>query len=192
MRLVAMLLTATTLTSSAHGGTNIDASAAVAVSHPTHSSVAAAHAATASPRYAHVRRTPSESAQLPLTPVRVTRGFDPPRQRWNAGHRGIDLRSHPGQAVRSPVSGTIRFNGVLAGRGVLSIQRADGLVIAMEPVSSTRVIGERVWAGDPLGQVALGGHCQSHCLHVGVFDSAGYRSPLSLFQLPRVRLLPDG
>ena len=39
------------------------------------------------------------TGQWPLTgAVRVVAGYDPPAQRWGAGHRGVDLAARPGRA----------------------------------------------------------------------------------------------
>ena len=53
--------------------------------------------------------------------VVIVRGFDPPPQRWLPGHRGVDLAGRPDQVVRAAGAGVVAFAGMVAGRGVVSI-----------------------------------------------------------------------
>ncbi|MGV1004338.1 MAG: M23 family metallopeptidase [Candidatus Nanopelagicales bacterium] len=117
----------------------------------------------------------------PVTPTRLTRGYDPPAHQWLAGHRGIDLRSSPGQTVRAAGSGTVSFAGILAGRYVVSIDHGE-LRTSYEPVKPTVSKGERVGAGEVIGEIAPGsGHCGTgSCLHFGVRRGKTYLDPLLL------------
>ena len=133
-----------------------------------------------------------ERLRWPISPVRIARGFDPPAHDWLAGHRGIDLDSTPGQAVLSPLAGTVRFAGEIADRPVLSLERADGEVVTLEPVDAEVATGDHVRAGMRIGQIARGGHCAERCLHVGVLRNGTYVAPHSVFVAPKVRLRPVG
>src|SRR4051794_31395711 len=44
-------------------------------------------------------------------PPEVVAGFDPPDAPWGSGHRGVDLRGHPGQVVHASLAGKITFAG---------------------------------------------------------------------------------
>ncbi|RYE76150.1 MAG: M23 family peptidase, partial [Myxococcales bacterium] len=51
---------------------------------------------------------PAYAATWPLDPVPgVVHDFDPPESRWGAGHRGVDLGGHPGQAVLAAAAGRV-------------------------------------------------------------------------------------
>ncbi|MEH0111348.1 M23 family metallopeptidase [Tersicoccus sp. MR15.9] len=121
--------------------------------------------------------------QWPLQPrPAVLRPFDAPEQQWSAGHRGVDLAGGPGSAVRSPAAGTVVFVGVVVDRPVLAIAHADGLRTSVEPVTATVHRGDRVAAGQVVGQLAGGrSHCSpATCLHWGVRLGEDYVDPLSL------------
>ena len=82
----------------------------------------------------------------------VLEGFDPPAQRWEAGHRGVDLAASADQAVHAAGSGTITFVGVIAGRGVVTVSHGE-LRTTYEPVNSSLSIGTEVAAGEFLGSI---------------------------------------
>ncbi|MEE4022721.1 peptidoglycan DD-metalloendopeptidase family protein [Gordonia sp. PKS22-38] len=128
----------------------------------------------------------------------VVRTFDPPRQRWEPGHRGVDLATFPGAAVRAAGAGRVRFAGVLAGRPVVSIQHQGELITTYEPVRASVRQGQSVRRGEVIG-VAVVGHpgCPvAACLHWGArrgsARSAVYLNPMGLLGAVRVRLKPVG
>lgn len=122
-------------------------------------------------------------------PVRVADSYEGPPVPWARGHRGVDLELAVGSAVRSAGAGTVIFAGMLAGRGVVSIQHSTGWRTTYEPVASVVRLGDRVEAGQVIGHLASG-HCPAGCLHFGLKTGAKtYANPLSLFG-SRVRLLP--
>lgn len=123
---------------------------------------------------------------------RVARGFDPPPQRWAAGHRGVDLLAPDGAVVRSAGAGTVTFAARLAGRGVVVVTHADGTRTTYEPVAATVRRGDPVRAGAPLGRLsAAGGHCLPlACLHWGRRRGDVYLDPLLLLRPGPARLLP--
>lgn len=127
----------------------------------------------------------------PVTPVAVVRAFDPPAERWLPGHRGVDLRTTAGAAVRAAGAGRVAFAGVLAGRGVVTIDHGE-LRTTYEPVDALVVRGERVAAGETIGTIGTGtGHCGSgRCLHLGLRRGAVYLDPKLLLGRPTARLRP--
>ena len=128
----------------------------------------------------------------PLQPQpQVVHGFDSPDRPWQPGHRGVDLLGRAGQQVHAAGTGTVVYAGMLAGRGVVSVDHG-ALRTTYEPVSATVHVGEHVRAGQAIGQLALiGGHCLPRaCLHWGLLRGDTYMDPLSLVGAGPVRLLP--
>jgi murein DD-endopeptidase MepM/ murein hydrolase activator NlpD len=149
--------------------------------------------------------------RLPLVgPIRVVRPFAPPATRYSAGHRGVDLASGPGGQVRAAGSGTVRFAGNVAGRGVVVLEHPGGISTEYEPLAvrlgtgggpgGSRAgpgiavrVGQPVAAGTALGVVAgVHGDCApSACLHWGARRGGEYFDPLTLLQpLGPLRLAP--
>ena len=138
---------------------------------------------------------PADEFVWPLRPrPAVVRPFDAPPQPWAAGHRGVDLQGTAGQAVLAAGAGTVSFSGVIAGRGVLAIQHADGRRTTYQPVDDRDPKGTIERPGDRIGSLAEGGHCgATPCLHWGLLVGAdAYQDPLTLLEDRRVRLLPLG
>src|SRR4051812_39884276 len=128
----------------------------------------------------------------PVSPARVVRAFDPPARPWLPGHRGVDLAASPSVVVRAAGTGRVIYAGVLAGRGVVSVEHADGLRTTYEPVTPAVGVGDPVRLGTPIGRL-LAGHpgCPvTACLHWGLRRGAVYLDPLALLGRGRVRLLP--
>jgi len=135
--------------------------------------------------------------QWPLAPQpQVVRQFEAPAGPYAAGHRGVDLGALVGQQVRAAGPGVVTFAGMVAGRGVVSVQHEGGRRTTYEPVAAVVHAGEPVTAGAVLGTVtAAPGHClPGTCLHWGLrLDDGTYLDPLSLVgrvSAARVRLLP--
>jgi murein DD-endopeptidase MepM/ murein hydrolase activator NlpD len=122
----------------------------------------------------------------------VARAFDPPDTPYGRGHRGVDLASTPGAAVRAAGPGVVAFAGLIGGRVVVSVQHPDGLRTTYEPVTAKVRRGQPVAAGALLGVLAAGhpGCSAAACLHWGLRRGKVYLDPLSLLGLGRVRLLP--
>ena len=133
--------------------------------------------------------------EWPLRPApEVVHGFDPPSSPWGAGHRGVDLLGRPGQRVHAALEGTVSFVGMIAGRGVVTVDHGSTRT-TYEPVTSTLPVGTAVAVGDPLGRLAYpGSHCAPRaCLHWGWIEGDTYLDPLRLVGAGPVRLLPpDG
>ncbi|MEV6566181.1 M23 family metallopeptidase [Streptomyces kronopolitis] len=122
----------------------------------------------------------------------VLRGWDPPPSPWAAGHRGVDLGSSAGAAVRAAAPGKVTYAGTVAGRGVLTLEVSRSgrppLRTTYEPVDPTVHKGQRVTAGQQVAVLQRGPfHCRAPCLHWGLRRGTTYLNPLSL--LPRSMLL---
>jgi murein DD-endopeptidase MepM/ murein hydrolase activator NlpD len=124
-------------------------------------------------------------------PIRVVSPFRAPASPYASGHRGIDIAVERGATIVAPESGTVSFAGAVAGRGVVAVDHGGGIVSAIEPVDALVAEGRAVAAGDPIGVVSSGGHCDSGCVHFGVRIDGEYVSPfLFLGGIPRAVLLP--
>ncbi len=122
----------------------------------------------------------------------VTR-FQPPAGPFAPGHRGVDLASQVGFLVLAAGPGVVTFAGVVAGRGVVSVEHPGGLRTTYEPVLTIVRRGDRVVAGHALGTLeAVASHCApAACLHWGLRRGETYLDPLTLVGgRVHVRLLP--
>ncbi|WP_083652940.1 M23 family metallopeptidase [Serinicoccus sp. CNJ-927] len=122
----------------------------------------------------------------------IVHGFDPPRQRWGAGHRGIDLAGVAGESVLAVDDGVVTFSGVVAGVGVVSVTHPSGLRSTYQPVADRVGRGARVARGDRVGHLDEGGHCVIRaCLHLGaVRNRDDYVDPTPLLLGVELTLLP--
>ena len=112
--------------------------------------------------------------------------FDPPADRYAAGHRGVDLLSSDGTPVLAAADGVVTFAGSVAGTGVITISHGS-VRTTYEPVTAAVRAGTRVEGGSVIGRLRAG-HCREltaplACLHWGLLRGAAYLDPL--------RLLPD-
>lgn len=133
----------------------------------------------------------------PLSPrPQVVTPYDPPAQRWQAGHRGVDLAGSSGGPVLAAGAGTVSFAGRVGGKPVVSIRHADGILTTYEPVEASVRTGASVRRGQVIGTLAAGhpGCPVDACLHWGARRGSGatstYLNPLSLVGAVRVRLKP--
>ena len=122
----------------------------------------------------------------PVHPASVVRGFDPPTERWHAGHRGIDIAARVGASVRSIGPGTVSFAGSVGGKPVVVVTHG-ALRSTYEPVEAVTDVGDRVLAGQIIGTV-VAGHCPGGCLHLGLRRGDRYLDPRAL--LTSARLVP--
>jgi murein DD-endopeptidase MepM/ murein hydrolase activator NlpD len=127
----------------------------------------------------------------PAASFRLERPYEAPAHRYGSGHRGVDLHPVGSEDVRAPAGGTIAFAGLVAGRGVLTIDHGAGLVTTLEPIDSSLRPGQPVQRAELLGTVALGGHAAPGDIHFGVRLGGEYINPLLLLGgVPRAVLLP--
>ncbi|MEU3709438.1 M23 family metallopeptidase [Streptomyces catenulae] len=115
----------------------------------------------------------------------ILRGWEPPPAPWAPGHRGVDLAAAPGATVRAAAPGEITFAGVVAGRGVVTVQLSgtgeQPLRTTYEPVHASVRKGDRVEAGQSVGVLQQGPfHCHEPCLHWGLLRGKTYLDPLTL------------
>ncbi len=127
--------------------------------------------------------------EWPLAAARIVRPFVAPAHAYGPGHRGIDLIG--AGPVRAPADGVVAFRGMVAERGVVTIDHGVGLVSTLEPVRDGPPAGTVVRRGDEIGAVDAGGHAAPGTLHLGVRRDGEYINPLLLLGgLPRAVLLP--
>ncbi|PPI00633.1 peptidase M23 [Rathayibacter sp. AY1D1] len=127
----------------------------------------------------------------PVAGFSVVEPWGAPAHRYAPGHRGIDLAAAAGQPVVAVAAGTVSFSGRVVDRSVVSIVHADGLVSTVEPVDGSVTAGQVLTAGQPVGAVGAGGHCDGRCVHLGVREGGDYVSPMRFFGgIPRAVLLP--
>jgi hypothetical protein len=121
----------------------------------------------------------------------VARPFAPPASRYGAGHRGVDLPSVPGAAVRAAAAGRVTYAGLLAGRGVVVVTHG-ALRTTYEPLSPSVRVGAAVALGEVVGTLSPGhaGCPAAACLHWGLRRGEQYLDPVRLVQRGPVRLLP--
>ncbi|MEU6481588.1 M23 family metallopeptidase [Streptomyces sp. NPDC047017] len=115
----------------------------------------------------------------------VLRGWQPPVTVYGPGHRGVDLGAPPGAPVRAVAAGRVSFAGVVAGRGVVSVELSGtghpSLRTTYEPVRASVREGAEVKAGDIVGTLEpTGSHCGTGCLHWGLRRNETYLNPLLL------------
>lgn len=139
----------------------------------------------------------TDRLQWPLRPrPAVVKAFDGPQQKWDRGHRGVDLAGVADQPVYAAGAATVVFAGQLAGRPVISLAHAGGLRTTYEPVRAAVRTGQLVNASTALGTL-LAGHAGcgvQACLHWGAMwgpaARAEYVDPLGLLAATPVRLKP--
>jgi hypothetical protein len=130
-------------------------------------------------------------------PIQVVRPFEAPPEPWAAGHRGVDLASSAGAPIRAAADGEVSFAGLVAGRGVVSLDHAPsvptatsglrapivgapGLRTTYEPVTAVVRTGDLVRRGEVIGRLESGGsHCLDPCLHWGLRDLTAEQDALA-------------
>ncbi len=116
--------------------------------------------------------------------------FRPPPKPWMAGNRGIEYATTDGEVVRAIGAGRVRWVGMVARRGVITLEHPGGLRSSLVGVRAVLVrAGGSVAVGQPLA-VAAGP------IHLGVRRGERYLDPASLWGRPfrgfRVVLVPTG
>lgn len=143
---------------------------------------------------------PGESGDRFIWPLHprpaVTRNFEKPQERWNRGHRGVDLAGVSDQRVVAAGPGIVVFAGSLAGRPLVSIEHDGGLRTTYEPVVPLVKPGQRVTGGSSIGTLLPGhpGCSATACLHWGALrgaaSRANYLDPIGLLASTPLRLKP--
>jgi len=126
-------------------------------------------------------------------PRQTSRAFTLPTTTYGTGHRGADLPSTGGAAVRAAGAGRVSYAGLLAGRGVVVVTHG-ALRTTYEPVAAAVEIGDVVPLGGLLGTLETGhdGCPRAACLHWGLRRGELYLDPVRLVVAGPVRLLPPG
>ena len=122
----------------------------------------------------------------------VVRDFDPPSERWLAGHRGTDLTVGLNGEVLAPADGRVSHVGTVVDRATITIDHGDGLRSSFEPVESDLRKGDRVRKGQVIGVLSGRNHCLSTvraCMHWGVRLHDEYVHPLPFVGAQRPSVL---
>ena len=153
----------------------------------------AATGSTATTAQSGPRTSGPTSWVTPVPAMEIIEAFDPPDKPWLKGHRGIDVLALEGEPLRGPTGGTIRFAGTVAGMATVSILTESGHVFTFQPAATLLKKGESFAAGEQIGTVGSGGHCQRSCLHIGAWPAASdrrYVDPGKFFGQEQSALLP--
>lgn len=102
----------------------------------------------------------------------VTSSFGP---RWGSNHSGTDFGAPIGTPLYAAKSGTVVASGPVAGYGLwIRIQTDDGYLLEYGHNNTNYVaVGERVTAGQVIGEVGNRGDSTGPHLHLGVQNPAG-------------------
>lgn len=105
--------------------------------------------------------------------------YEQPAHDYGPGHRGVDV-AVAGSDIVSPARGVVAFVGSVAGRPLLTITHAGGLVSTLEPVDSPLSAGDAVSRGSVVGTLATGGHTPPGTVHLGARLNGEYIDPTAL------------
>jgi len=122
--------------------------------------------------------TPPESAHWvnPLPEAAVTSCFG---ERWGRLHAGVDLAAPYGTRIRAAGAGVIVAAGAAAGYGnAVLIDHGNGFLTHYGHMSVIAVrVGQRVAAGEPIGNEGSTGHSTGPHLHFEVHQGF-YKNPV--------------
>lgn len=129
----------------------------------------------------------------PLNGAQIVGKYDAPKQQWLPGHRGLDLRADPQEAIIAPADGMIAFSGSVGGKAVVTIRHGgslSGLTSTFEPAKAERDVGAHVAKGERFAHVeGESDHCNDHCLHWGIkSEGRQYTDPESKTRTVRIGL----
>lgn len=131
----------------------------------------------------------------PLEHAQVIGEYDALAKQWLPGHRGLDLRARPQDAIIAPADGVVAFSGKVAGKSVVTLRHGaetGSLTSTFEPAVTTRPVGAVIVKGERFARVEGGSeHCADECLHWGL-KSGGrdYADPSGRVRPMRVELKP--
>ncbi|MFM7534829.1 MAG: murein hydrolase activator EnvC family protein [Acidimicrobiales bacterium] len=117
-------------------------------------------------------------------PGRIVDPYRPPACRWCPGNRGVDLDARPGEPVRAPLSGTVRFAGPV-GSDRFVVIAGESLLVTLGFVGPLDVAaGDQVQRGEVVAAAA-------GPVHLGVRRAGRYVDPTPLLvpQVGRPRLV---
>lgn len=137
--------------------------------------------------------TPGELGPPVRGAPEIVRPFDPPAQRWQSGHRGVDVAAAVGSDILATGDGVVSFVGRIAGRQVLVVDHGE-VRTTYEPVTATVPRGTRVRAGQVVGRLDAGHDCGQAavaCVHIGLRRGETYLAPRFAEAVTEpIRLLP--
>lgn len=139
------------------------------------------------------KTAPGVTWASPVPAMEILEAFDPPKEAWLAGHRGIDVHAMSGEPLHAPAAGTLRFRGSVAGAETVSIETDSGYIVSFQAATSDLKKGDEFAAGEEIGEVGDGSHCDTSCLHIGVWKAGGnkvYIDPAKFFGHEQSILLP--
>ena len=118
----------------------------------------------------------------------VIRGFEPPPDPYQPGHRGIDIGAAFGTPVLAAQDGTVAFAGWVAGALFVSVDHPDGHRSTYSWLSAVLVAeGDPVTRGEP---IADSGHGHPDVLiphlHFGVRLGSQYLDPMLFLEAGNV------
>ncbi|MDQ4005861.1 MAG: M23 family metallopeptidase [Actinomycetota bacterium] len=114
----------------------------------------------------------------------VIRRFEPPASPYGAGHRGIDIATPAGTAIRASSGGVVAFAGLVAGSRHVSIDHPDGIRTSYSFLSTIGVrTGDTVARGTVIAASGSGhpGSPTGH-LHFGARYAGEYIDPMLLLE----------
>ncbi|MBA8990654.1 murein DD-endopeptidase MepM/ murein hydrolase activator NlpD [Curtobacterium pusillum] len=146
--------------------------------HGVISSAGARSSVSGSPPEASARGSEGERWVWPTGSRVVSRPWEAPADDYAAGHRGLDVPAVIGAVAVAVDDGTVTFAGVVAGRGVVTIDHGGGLRSTLDSVEPTVAKGDTVAQGDAVGRVTIG-HCPASdpCVHLGARIDERYVDP---------------
>ena len=98
------------------------------------------------------------SMQWPLEHAQVIGEYDAPAKQWLPGHRGLDLRARPQDAIIAPADGVVAFSGKVAGKSVVTLRHGaetGSLTSTFEPAVTTRPVGAVIAKGERLDRKSV-------------------------------------
>lgn len=118
-------------------------------------------------------------------PGAVIRHFEPPVCERCAGHRGVTIRTDPGDSVVAATNGVVEFAGVVGGRLYVVQRVSPAIRVTYGALASVSVqSGKAMSAGEVLGAAG-----ESTYLSVRVGET--HVEPLRALGLGRSRLVAD-
>ena len=122
--------------------------------------------------------TPAPVHYRAPVPGPIVDPFRPPPTPYAPGHRGVDYRTRPGQAVVAAAGGTVLFAGQVGGGLDVVVLHSDGIRTSYGGLASISVHrGQAVAAGQPVGT-------STASVHFGVRAGRAYLDPQVLLADP--------